>query len=307
MQDDVSMAGPQRYLMVTADDFGIGPATSEGVLDAAACGAITSSVLLVNSPYAESAVRAWRQRGCPMELGWHPNLTLDGPILERARVPSLAGPDGRFWPLNAFLRRWFAGCLRDEEIEIELDAQFQRFCELTGQQPGTVNTHQHVGVFAPVGHILMYVLERHGCYPHLRAVRESWGTLLRVPGARIKRTLLNCLGRGLARAQESRQHAGNDWLIGITDPKWVQRPTFFQRWLATVGGNCVELMCHPGHWDETLLGRDGQIGDGLQQRRVDELHLLRQPAFLETVRAAGFTLASPSQINRSRFCHVHAA
>src|SRR5215831_17938989 len=109
------MTAPQRQLIVTADDFGIGPATSEGVLEAADCGAITASVLLVNSPYAESAVRRWRQRGCPMELGWHPNLTLDSPILSANKLPSLVGPAAGFgrWRLLCV-----AGCgrLRQEEI-----------------------------------------------------------------------------------------------------------------------------------------------------------------------------------------------
>jgi chitin disaccharide deacetylase len=301
------MDGPQRYLMVTADDFGIGPATSQGVLDAAVCGAITASVLLVNSPYAKNAVRSWRQHDCPMELGWHPNLTLDSPILPHALVPSLTGPDGKFWPLGAFLRRWLGGRLDKDEIDREFDAQFQRFCDLVGQQPATVNTHQHVGVFSPVGHVLMDVLERHSCHPMLRRVQENWGTVRRVPGARIKRTLLNCLGRRLGLAQEARDQAGNDWLAGITNPQWVRRPTFFQQWIQAIPGKVVELMCHPGHWDDTLLGRDAKTGDGLQQRRVDELHLLRQPEFKEAVRAAGFTLATPSQLKIARACHVHAA
>jgi predicted glycoside hydrolase/deacetylase ChbG (UPF0249 family) len=293
--------------MVTADDFGIGPATSQGVFDAAACGAITASVLLVNSPHAEDAVRAWRKHDRPMELGWHPNLTLDRPILPRWKVASLTAPDGSFWPLKAFFRRWLMGRLREEEIELELDAQFQRFCNLTGQQPFTVNTHQHVGVFAPVGQILMYVLERHGCQPHLRCVRESWATLTQVRGARIKRLLLNFLGHRLAHAQQSREYAANDWLIGITDPQWVQRPDFFQKWLSTTNGKFVELMCHPGHLDDTLVGRDCQEGDGLQERRVNELRLLQSPDFMEAVRAAGFTLITPSQLTRSRSSHALAA
>src|SRR6185369_13232462 len=67
----------KRYLVVTADDYGIGPATSQGILDLAAQGRVTCSVLIVNTDYAELAVRAWRQAGRPLELGWHPCLTLD--------------------------------------------------------------------------------------------------------------------------------------------------------------------------------------------------------------------------------------
>src|SRR5262249_60479832 len=79
----------KRYLIVAADDFGIGPATSQGILDLAVLGRVTATVLLVNSPYAEPAVRAWRQAGQPVELGWHPCLTLDRPVLPPEIVPSL--------------------------------------------------------------------------------------------------------------------------------------------------------------------------------------------------------------------------
>jgi predicted glycoside hydrolase/deacetylase ChbG (UPF0249 family) len=75
----------------------------------------------------------------------------------------------------------------------------------------------------------------------------------------------------------------------------VRDPGFFARWLARMPGESVELMCHPGYFDDTLVGRDCRAGDGLQQRRVDELSLLRQPAFLQSCRAAGFVLARPSE------------
>ena len=46
----------QRYLVVTADDYGIGPATSQGILELALQERVTATVLLVNSPHAESSV-----------------------------------------------------------------------------------------------------------------------------------------------------------------------------------------------------------------------------------------------------------
>ena len=46
-----------RSLVVVADDLGIGPATSHGILHLAALGKVTATVLLVNSPHAEAAVR----------------------------------------------------------------------------------------------------------------------------------------------------------------------------------------------------------------------------------------------------------
>ncbi len=60
---------PNRLLLITADDFGIGPETTRGILKAAQQGAITSSVVLVNSPFAVDAVQAWESVDHPFELG----------------------------------------------------------------------------------------------------------------------------------------------------------------------------------------------------------------------------------------------
>jgi predicted glycoside hydrolase/deacetylase ChbG (UPF0249 family) len=289
-----------RYLVVTADDYGIGPATSQGILDLAAQGLVTGAVLLVNSPYAEEAVRAWRQAGQPMELGWHPCLTLDRPVAPAHLVPSLLGADGGFWPLGAFLRRLCLGRVCSAEIAIELRAQYERFRALLGHPPTVVNAHHHVQVFPPVGRILLGLLATGRPLPYVRRVREPWRTLARVPGARVKRAALSVLGRRYARRPPHRDFPGNDWLAGITDPPWVADPEFLARWLARIPGQVVELTCHPGYLDPSLVSRDCTPGDGQMHRRVRELQLLRHDRFREACRCAGFTLLSPSDLMKLR-------
>ena len=285
-----------RFLVVVADDYGIGPATSQGILDLAARRAVSGSVLLVNSPYAESAVRAWRQARLPLELGWHPCLTLDRPVLAPGKVPSLVGPDGRFHPLGRFLHRLATWQVRAAEVEAELRAQYGRFHDLVGHPPTVVNSHHHVQVFHPVGSLLLRVLERQRVLPYLRRVREPWQMLARVPGARRKRLLLTLLGRRDARRQQRRGFPGNDWLAGITDPPCVADPQFLVRWLTRVPGRVVELTCHPGFQDMSLIGRDCTALDGQVERRVREHELLRQPSFREACARAGFTLVAPSEV-----------
>jgi predicted glycoside hydrolase/deacetylase ChbG (UPF0249 family) len=284
-----------RYLIVTADDFGIGPATSRGILELAAEGLVTCTVLLVNSPFAEEAVAAWRAAGRRPELGWHPCLTLDRPVLPPCEVPSLVRPNGTFWPLGGFVRRLCRGAISRPEVHAELTAQCQRFVQLVGYPPTAGNSHHHVQVFPPVGRILLDVLRRFTPTPYLRRIREPWTILATVPGARLKRLLLSVLGRRNATLQARLGFPGNEWLAGITDPPCVRDPAFLTRWLARLPGTAVELTCHPGHRDETLLGRDASTTDGQMQRRVDELHLLRQPSFLEACRQARFTRVSPRE------------
>ena len=123
----------QRKLLVIADDFGIGPNTSRAILELAQRKVVTGSVLLVNSPYAEEGVQKWRQAGRPMELGWHPNLTLDMPILPAKRVPSLTRPDGTFG-------RWGGSCVacgRDRSTPTKSRRSFGPSCSVFRHSSGS--------------------------------------------------------------------------------------------------------------------------------------------------------------------------
>jgi predicted glycoside hydrolase/deacetylase ChbG (UPF0249 family) len=212
-------------------------------------------------------------------------------------VASLVGEDGRFRPLGPFLRCLLLGKVRTTELAAELEAQYRRFHDLVGHRPAFVNSHHHVQVFPPVGSVLLDILSQQRPRPYLRRVREPWGMLLAVPGARKKRALLSWLGRRFARQQERAELPGNDWLAGITDPPCLADSEFFVRWLRRIPGWTVELACHPGFLDPTLIGRDCTLHDGMLQRRTRELRLLRHPAFLDAVQDAGFTLATPTELS----------
>ena len=295
----MTMPAPRRCLLVTADDFGVGPETSRGILDLHARGAVTSTVLLANSPFAADGVRAWRAAGGRLELGWHPCLTLDGPVSPAGAVPSLVGPDGRFFPLGQFLKRLLLGRVNPAEIEAELKAQYRRFADLTGFLPPAVNAHHHVHIFRPVGDALARVLAGQTPRPFVRRVREPLGMVARVPGARLKRLFLDRLGRRAARRQAAAGLPGNDVLAGVTDPPFVQDADFFARRLAAAPGRFVELSCHPGYLDAAVDGRDGSLSDGQLHRRARERDLLAAPAFADAVRGAGFELVTAAEMVRA--------
>ena len=120
--------------------------------------------------------------------------------------------------------------------------------------------------------------------------------VLRIPGARLKRSFLSFLGHRDARLQGRAGFPGNDWLAGITDPPHVADPNFLVRWLEHIPGDVVELACHPGYDDQTLIGRDSTGSDGLVERRVHELQLLHLPSYRQACARAGFQLIAPAQL-----------
>jgi predicted glycoside hydrolase/deacetylase ChbG (UPF0249 family) len=231
-----------------------------------------------------------------MELGWHPCLTIDAPVLPAGQVPSLVDGSGRFHCLGTLLRRLTLRRVNPADIETEFRAQLERFHDLVGYFPTVINTHHHVQVFKPVGIILRRVLAGLAALPYIRQIREPWHMIARVPGARCKRLLLNWLGRRDGRRQKRAGFPGNDWLAGITNPPCVTDPDFLVRWLGRIPGRVVELTCHPGHRDLTLVGRDCTLEDGQLERRVAEYHLLDDVRFDDVCCRTGFSRVTPFEL-----------
>ena len=291
------MTETSRLLLVTADDFGIGPETSRGILELGAKGILTSTVLLVNSPYATEAVWQWRRAGAPLELGWHPCLTLDGPASSPDQDRTLVDDNGRFHNLGTFLKKLLFRQISQDEVVLEFNAQLERFMELVGRPPINVNAHHHVHVFRMISRSLRAVMDPLMPRPYVRRVVEPWTTILGVGGGRLKRMMLSYFGTRAARRQVAQEYPGTDTVLGITDPACVDDTQFFLRWLRKTDRAAVELTCHPGYLDTTLVGRDGSMTDGQIHRRQRELDLLLKPEFLKTVQDCGFTLATAEDLS----------
>jgi predicted glycoside hydrolase/deacetylase ChbG (UPF0249 family) len=102
-----------RYLIVNADDFGLSPGVTEGILEAHTQGIVTSTSLMVFEPAAEQAGRAARE---------HPSLSVGLHFVEPEPV-DLDDPD---------------------QAAVAFSEQLARFRELTGADPTHIDSHHHV-------------------------------------------------------------------------------------------------------------------------------------------------------------------
>ncbi|HVW69841.1 MAG TPA: hopanoid biosynthesis-associated protein HpnK [Steroidobacteraceae bacterium] len=131
-----------KFLIVTADDFGIHEAVNQAVSEAHTTGILTAASLMVGAAAADDAIR--RARELPnLRVGLHLVLADGHAVLPRREIPDLVDADGRFgdgmW-LDGV--RYFALPALRRQLEAEIRAQFAAFAR-TGLALDHVNAHKH--------------------------------------------------------------------------------------------------------------------------------------------------------------------
>jgi len=114
-----------KFLIITADDFGLHEAVNRAVEQAARDGVLTTTSLMVGAPAAAGAVRLARELPA-LSVGLHLVLADGWSVLPPRRIPALVDAQGRFG--NNMVRdgvRFFALPAVRRQLEAEIRAQFQ--------------------------------------------------------------------------------------------------------------------------------------------------------------------------------------
>lgn len=233
-------------MILTADDFGLLPETTDSVIAGYENGVITSASLRVTATASHEAMVAASMRpglGVGLQL-----VLCDGiSTLPRRHIPNLVDSTGRFVdrPLEAaWLYRRGAG-LRDE-LKAEIRAQVEKFLA-TGLNLNFVSGHYHLHLHPTVLSILKELAEE---YPII-ALRRPCAALARhdrrggIPDfqSRVEATVIGLMTRwGSLRAR------------GFVAPDRVEvlsaiRPSTesdVAARFAQMGAGVTELVCRPG-------------------------------------------------------------
>lgn len=132
----------RKFLIVTADDFGLHEAVNEAVERAHTAGILTAASLMVGAPAADDAVR--RAQALPgLRVGLHVVLADGGATLAPDQIPALVDTAGRM-DGRMFARgvRYFALPWVRRQLHAEIRAQFAAFAR-TGLRLDHVNAHKH--------------------------------------------------------------------------------------------------------------------------------------------------------------------
>ena len=272
-----------RTLVLCADDFGLSPGVSRGIADLAHAGRLSAVSCMAASPdfVASAPLLKGLERNC--DIGLHVTLTALAPL---GPMSSLA-PNGRFPALGTLMRRLLLVSPAAEILD-ELRRQLDRFGSVTGWAPDFVDGHQHVHVLPGVRQALLRLFETGELDAQTTYVRDCHEPARHVLGRGVavpRALLISWLARPLHAELGRRALRRNRGFSGIND--FSERRDFgalFRRFLRNAGPQPL-VMCHPGHPDEAIRGRDPIVA-----RRADEQAYFAGEAFRADLEAAGFRL-----------------
>lgn len=258
-------------LVVTADDLGLSPGVTKGILEAHRRGIVRSASLIVTSDASVEAAALARTEP-DLEVGLHIDLVGGRPVTDPADVPSLCNEDGRFWGLPELTRRLFTGRVRAREIAAEVRAQ-AALARTWGLVPLAWDSHRHVHLMPPIAIVVGRIARDEGVR-WIRRARSPHGW------TGPKQTALRAatFASGLA----YRGIGGPRWYLDLTS----QRPRLDAPSVALLAayGGIGELGAHPGYVDDELRAADTLVDDRPRDLEVLTDPLLRTALGSEAVR-----------------------
>jgi chitin disaccharide deacetylase len=285
----------KRFLIVTADDFGLHEAINEAVETASATGVLTAASLMVGAPATEDAVR--RARKLPrLRVGLHLVLADGWAVLPRGQIPGLVDEEGRFG------NRMFVDAVRyftlpgvRRQLEAEIRAQFAAFAR-TGLPLDHVNAHKHFHLHPT----LLDMIVRIGREFAMHAVRVPHEPLwfsargAGIAGAASAALLTPWLAM-MKRRLRAAGIAYNDRVFGIACSGSLDEGTLLEI-LARLPPGVTEIYLHPATRSQTAI-----TPSMANYRHADELDALLSARVLDAVAATdavrgGYCDAIPTRV-----------
>ena len=210
-------------LLIRSDDLGYSEAVNYGLEKALRFGMTRSVGLMPNMPAAPHGLALVKD--LDICLGQHTNICVGKPCADPKRIPSMLAPNGEFKSSREY-RSATEDFVVLEEAIIEVEAQYARFKELTGREPGYFEGHAvRSANFIKAMEIVAdnHGLKFSGMYmPGVPTARVGKGTAYRCP--------LNCMAPDYDAVQSIKDAV----LSAKTD-----LPSIY--------------VCHPGYVDDYLM------------------------------------------------------
>ncbi len=239
-----------KYLIVSADDFGLSESIDNGILKACEEGIVTS-VHVIPSGAAYFGAAASLKTAALKEIGAHLALTETAPVTELSRIPTLVGPDGNFHKSYTGL---FAHLLLKRidraQIYLELKNQLDRL-KATGIPITNLSSHQHVHIFPDILEIFIRLAKEYGI-PSIRYLgKDKFLPPFRISKV-YKKIILGYFNPKDKRLLEESGLSYTDNFLGFLDSGQINEDILI-RMLNKLPDGTTELVTHPGFISAEVL------------------------------------------------------
>jgi len=267
----------RKFLIVTADDFGLHESVNEAVERASRAGVLTEASLMVAAPGAADAIR--RARKLPeLRVGLHLVLADGSATLSRDLIPDLADEAGR---MNSRMFangvRFFLSSRVRRQLEAEIRAQFSAFAR-TGLTLDHVNVHKHFHLHPTLLSMLLRIGREYGA-PAVRLPDEPLWFAAMTGGwsACVASVSLAPWMAIMKRRLRAARVAHNDHLFGTAASGAMDEATLLAI-LARLPSGVTEIYLHPATESGAAIAASMP-----EYRHADELAALLSPRVREAI------------------------
>ena len=261
-----------KHLIINADDFGLTPGVTRGILDAHINGVVTSTSAMMNSPHIPASLAAAQQDAPNLGVGVHLVLTWGKPVLAPEKVPTLVDDTGHFYKI--FQLSGQVNNFDLNEVRNEWQAQIEAFIA-SGRRPDHLDSHHHSSYLDPMLFTVMLELAQKYGLPIRLPSKPEGSSLAIEPFEQI-------IGQYPVRYPLSCITTFYDEGVSIANLAKI---------ISEVPEGITELMCHPGYADSELMD-----GSSYSTARDTELQILTSNEITACIKENDISLARFSDL-----------
>lgn len=283
-------------MIVCADDYGIAPGVSEGIIELIGEKRISATSCVMVGPFVDTAMNHLRRLQARVDIGLHLVLTFDHPLTALSQKSGLVGNRGKFYSFSHLLMNAYKRSIEYDAVSEEIDAQIDRFKSLMGHPPHYIDGHQHIQQLPVIREAVAnaaHDLAKSGqnVYVRVAALPAAW---LWTKGLRYssKFAFGNCMialpGKTLEPILDRAGIPHNRFLLGFYDYEGGATFEAVVQLYLTLQPNTKDILfCHPGYVDDEL-----RLRDSLVNSRMDVLQFLRSSRWEELMNQSGTKLTT---------------
>lgn len=276
-----------KQLIINADDFGITSGVNRAIMEAYACGAVTSASIMVNMWAFEEAVEL--AKSVPsLGVGLHFTLAAGKPVSPPEKVSTLVDNKGFFLTRSKLMFKLLRKKVSSDELKRELHAQNEKL-EKYGIKADHIDGDQHVHILPGVSQHIADLANELGKIP-VRIPNEQLCVNINRMNDKDALKALSVLylrkywAKRLKRLLEKNKISSNDGFISIFGIVPRHAPTIqdLAQLISVVKPGVCEFMVHPGHYDINYKAFFGS--EALAKERETEFCLLTSDSFQNILR-----------------------